>query len=284
MTPEELKQNVATLARTALAEDLGSGDLTSDLVDSNALNGATVIAREAIVVCGELWAEEVFRQLDDSIVVDWYVADGERADPGDVICKIVGPTRSILSGERTALNFLQTLSGTATVTRQYVDAIEGTEAQILDTRKTLPGMRLAQKHAVRCGGGANHRIGLFDAILIKENHIRSAGGVADALELAQAKHPDVLIEIEVENMQELKEALAAGAKRVLLDNFTVDELREAVRINEEYGIVGAELEASGGIGLDNVRAVAETGVDYISVGALTKHVHAADLSLLLKIG
>jgi nicotinate-nucleotide pyrophosphorylase (carboxylating) len=281
--------NEATLASigpgvaAALAEDVGAGDLTASLIAADAVVGAQIIARAPLVVCGEAWVNEVFRQLDESIVIDWYVGDGGRAAADDIICKLVGPARALLTGERTALNFLQTLSATATTTAAYVAAIAGTGAQVLDTRKTIPGLRLAQKYAVTCGGGHNHRAGLFDAILIKENHIKSAGGIAAALEAAMKKHDDVLIEVEVENHEELVQALDAGAARILLDNFTIDELREAVARNQEYGYVAAELEASGNVTLETIRTIAETGVDYISTGALTKNVSAADLSMLFRI-
>ena len=283
MLPDELKQAIHDNVRAALTEDIGSGDLTADLLDPDAVNGASIIARESCTICGQHWVDEVFSQLDDSVIVDWYIADGEQAEADDIICKLVGPTRPIISGERTALHFLQTLSATATLTRRYVDAIAGTSATILDTRKTLPGLRMAQKHAVRCGGGHNHRVGLFDAILIKENHVRGAGGIAAAMARAQAAHTDVPVQIEVESIDELHEALDAGASRILLDNFSLENIARAVEVNEGYGIVGAELEASGNVTLDNVRAYAETGVDYISIGALTKHVQAVDLSMLLRI-
>ena len=245
--------------------------------------GATIIARESFVLCGEEWVNEVFRQLDESIVIDWYIGDGGRAEASDVICKLVGPARALLTGERTALNFLQTLSSTATTTAAYVSAIAGTRARILDTRKTIPGLRLAEKYAVTRGGGVNHRVGLYDAILIKENHIKSAGSITAALQRAGELGADVLIEVEVETHDELLEALDAGATRILLDNFSLDGLREAVATNEGYGLVGAELEASGNVTLESIRPIAETGVDYISTGALTKNVQAADLSMLFKI-
>jgi nicotinate-nucleotide pyrophosphorylase (carboxylating) len=267
----------------ALAEDVGAGDLTASLVDAEAVVGAQIVARERLVVCGEAWVNEVFRQLDDSIVVDWYIGDGGVAETDDIICKLVGNARALLTGERTALNFLQTLSATATATAAYVKAIEGTQARILDTRKTIPGLRLAQKYAVRCGGGQNHRTGLFDAILIKENHIKAAGGIGPALAAASEKHDDVMIEIEVENQDELLEALNAGAPRILLDNFSLDDLRQAVATNREFGYVAAELEASGNVTLETVRAIAETGVDYISTGAMTKNIAAVDLSMLFRI-
>lgn len=278
-----LEETIQRNVKDALAEDIGSGDLTASLVGADAVVGATITARQSLVLAGHPWADEVFRQLDESIQVDWYVEDGQSADNGDVICKLVGPARPLLSGERTALNFLQTLSATATTTASYVAAVAGTGARLLDTRKTLPGLRHAQKYAVRCGGGENHRVGLHDAILVKENHIRSAGGITAALQRARDIDADVLIEVEVESIDELKEALDAGAGRVLLDNFPLDELREAVRINAGYGYARAELEASGNVTLDTVRDIADTGVDYISTGALTKNISAVDLSMLFRI-
>ena len=280
---EEVKASIGPGVAAALAEDVGAGDLTASLIDGDAVVGAQIIAREALVLCGEAWVDEVFRQLDENIIIDWYIGDGGHAEADDVICKLVGPARALLTGERTALNFLQTLSSTATTTAEYVAAIAGTIAKVLDTRKTIPGLRLAQKYAVTCGGGVNHRVGLFDAILIKENHIKSAGSITAALQRAADAGDDVLIEVEVENHAELLEALDAGAARILLDNFSLDELREAVTTNSTYGIVGAELEASGNISLDTIAAVAKTGVNYISTGAITKNVRAADLSMLFKI-
>ncbi|MDH3619430.1 MAG: carboxylating nicotinate-nucleotide diphosphorylase [Gammaproteobacteria bacterium] len=280
---DETKASIGPGVAAALAEDVGAGDLTASLIDADTVVGATIIARESIVLCGEEWVNEVFRQLDDNIVMDWYIGDGGRAEAKDVICKLVGPARALLTGERTALNFLQTLSSTATTTATYVDAVQGTRTRVLDTRKTIPGLRLAQKYAVLCGGGVNHRVGLYDAILIKENHIKSAGSITAALQRATELAADVLIEVEVENHDELLEALDAGAARILLDNFTLEALKEAVATNEAYGIVGAELEASGNVTLDSIREIAETGVDYISTGALTKNVQAADLSMLFKI-
>ncbi len=265
----------------ALAEDVGDGDLTATLVDADDLAGATIIARQSLVLAGQAWADEVFHQLDETILIDWYVSDGQTAARDDVICKLVGNARALLTGERSALNFLQTLSSTATMTAKFVDAVAGTKARILDTRKTLPGLRLAQKYAVRAGGGENHRMGLFDAILIKENHIKSAGSIANAL--AAVGETDVLIEVEVESIDELREALDAGATRILLDNFSNDDLAEAVNINNDYGYVGAELEASGNVTLDSIRGIADTGIDFISIGALTKDVRAVDLSMLFRI-
>ncbi len=283
MLSDQTKASIGPGVAAALAEDVGAGDLTASLVDADTLVGAQIIARESLVVCGEDWVNEVFRQLDASVIIDWYIGDGGRAQAGDIICKLVGPARTLLTGERTALNFLQTLSSTATTTAAYVRAVEGTKARVLDTRKTIPGLRLAQKYAVTCGGGMNHRTGLFDAILIKENHIKSAGSITAALQAAATLAADVLIEVEVENQEELIEALSAGASRILLDNFAIDELEKAVATNRDYGYVAAELEASGNVTLETIREIAETGVDYISTGALTKNVQAADLSMLFRI-
>jgi nicotinate-nucleotide pyrophosphorylase (carboxylating) len=259
----------------ALAEDVGGGDVTAALVPPDAVSSALVFAREAGVVCGRSWLDEVFRQLDPAIAVDWAATDGDRVSPDQVLCRLKGAARALLTGERAALNLLQTLSGTATAARRYADAVAGLPVRILDTRKTIPGLRLAQKYAVRCGGCHNHRVGLFDAILIKENHIRAAGSVTAVLEAAHRLAGALPVEIEVENPEQLEEALAAGAKRVLLDNFTLDGLRDAVRLTAGR----ARLEASGGVNLDTVRAIAETGVDDISVGEITKHVRALDLSM-----
>ena len=283
MLSEEAKASIGPGVAAALAEDVGAGDLTASLIDKDAVVGAQIIARESLVLCGEAWVDEIYRQLDENVIIDWYIGDGGCAEANDVICKLVGPARALLTGERTALNFLQTLSSTATTTAQYVAAIHGTGAQVLDTRKTIPGLRLAQKYAVTCGGGMNHRFGLFDAILIKENHIKAAGSISAALQRANDAGDDILIEVEVENHAEMLEALDAGAARILLDNFSVDELRNAVATNASYGIVSAELEASGNISLDTIRAVAETGVNYVSTGAITKNVRAVDLSMLFKI-
>lgn len=280
---DELKASIGPAVANALREDVGSGDLTASLVDASAIVGATVIARESLVLCGQLWVDEVFSQLDDAIIIDWYVGDGQHAEANDVICKLTGPARPILTGERTALNFLQTLSATATTTARYVNAIDGTGARILDTRKTIPGLRLAQKYAVTCGGGQNHRVGLYDAILIKENHIKSAGGIAAAVRSAQKLNAGVLIEVEVESLDEFREALAAGAERILLDNLTLAEMREAVAINHDGNHGSAELEASGNITLESISEIAETGVDYISTGAITKNISAIDLSMLFRI-
>lgn len=279
----ELDDAVRDNVTAALAEDVGGGDLTAGLVDADAIVGASILARESLVLAGRPWVDEVFSRLDPDAIVDWYVDEGEAADDGDVICKLVGRARALLTGERTALNFLQLLSGTATRTAAYVRAIDGTGARILDTRKTLPGLRLAQKYAVRVGGGTNHRSGLYDAILIKENHIDAAGGIAAILDTARTQNPGTPIEIEVESVDELREALDAGAKRVMLDNFALEQLREAVEINRGYGESAATLEASGNVSLDTVRAIAETGVDFISSGDLTKNVRSSDLSMLFRI-
>ena len=277
------QQTLGPAVAAALAEDVGDGDLTAALIDEDEVVGATIIAREPLVLAGHPWATEVFRQLDERIQADWYIEDGQRAETDDIICKLVGPARALLTGERTALNFLQTLSGTATLTARYVAAVAGTRAKVLDTRKTLPGLRQAQKYAVRCGGAENHRAGLYDAILIKENHIKSAGSITEALRRAQAARDDVLVEVEAESLDELRQALDAGAARILLDNFSLDDLREAVTINGGYGYVAAELEASGNVDLDTIGDIAATGVDYISTGAITKNVRAIDLSMLFRI-
>lgn len=270
-----IQKNVAD----ALAEDVGSGDLTASLVPETSNASASIFARENAVMAGRPWVDEVYAQLDPDIRIEWQQDDGDRIDENTVLCEIEGPARAVLTGERTALNFLQTLSATATVTACYVAALKGTDTRVLDTRKTVPGLRLAQKYAVRCGGGVNHRIGLFDAILIKENHILSAGSISNAISAALESAADVMIEIEVESLDELREALEAGAKRLLLDNFSIDDLRAAVDINRETGAPLAELEASGGLTLDQLRQVAETGVDYISVGAISKNIRAIDLSM-----
>ena len=263
--------------RQALAEDVGEGDLTAALVPAQAQARARVIVREAAVLCGVDWFGEVFRQLDPGIGVKWLAKDGEALQAGQPVCELDGNARPILTGERTALNFLQTLSGTASLASRYVAAVQGTAATILDTRKTVPGLRVAQKYAVRCGGASNHRIGLYDAVLIKENHIRAAGSIMAALQAAMTVAPEgMMIEVEVESFEELDEALAAGARRILLDNFDNVALRKAV----EHNASRARLEASGGVDLNTVRGIAMTGVDFISVGQLTKDVRATDYSML----
>ncbi len=271
-----LPNNIEATVRLALAEDVGSGDLSAALIPGQARARARVIAREAAVLCGTAWFNEVFWQLDDSITTAWKLADGNRVQPGETLCELQGAARAILTGERTALNFLQTLSGTATRAGQFADAVAGTQARILDTRKTLPCLRQAQKYAVRCGGCANHRMGLYDGILIKENHLRAIGSIRHAIRQAQRSAPTgVMIEVEVTNLDEMKEALSAGAERLLLDNFPLEQLKAAVSLANRQTI----LEASGGVTLDNIRVIAETGVDYISVGDLTKSVAAIDLSM-----
>ena len=262
----------------ALAEDVGDGDLTTALIPEDAQAEATVISRELAVLCGAAWFDAVFRQLDPRIHIEWRAADGDRVEPDQLLCTLHGPARALLTGERTALNFLQALSGTATLARRYADLVAGTGATILDTRKTLPGLRLAQKYAVRCGGCQNHRIGLFDAVLIKENHIMAAGSITNAIATARRLHPNVTVEVEVENLTELEEALAARPDIVMLDNFELATLAEAVRITAQR----VKLEASGNVNFDTVRAIAETGVDYISIGGLTKDVRAVDLSMRFK--
>lgn len=261
--------------RICLEEDIGSGDLTAGLINADAVSRVEVICREEAVICGYAWFEEVFHQLDPDIRVEWLVPEGTRVKPGVLLCLVNGNTQALLSGERSALNYLQTLSATATRARRYADAVAGTGVRILDTRKTLPGLRLQQKYAVVCGGCHNHRIGLYDAILIKENHIQAAGSIAAALLAAQAVDGGVEIEIEVESLADLDQALAAGARRVLLDNFSIEQLRQAVSLNAGR----ARLEASGGVTLEGIRLIAETGVDDISVGALTKDIAAVDLSM-----
>lgn len=270
------RQVIAEQVRQALSEDIGTGDLTATLVPNNDTTRATLISREPAVVCGIAWVQEVFDQLDPDISIDWLSHDGDDAINEQAWCTIQGPSRAILTGERTALNFLQLLSGTATATKRMVDQLKGTTAQLLDTRKTVPGLRLAQKYAVRCGGGTNHRLGLYDGILVKENHIRAAGSVAQAVTTALAHSNDVsLIEVEVESIAELSQALAAGAQRLLLDNFSLAQLRRAVQINAGQ----AQLEASGNVTAKTIREIALTGVNFVSSGAMTKNIHAVDLSL-----
>jgi len=259
----------------ALQEDIGHEDVTSKMIPEDDFSFATVISREPAIICGVDWFEEVFDQLDSGIHIEWNVDDGDSVEADQQLCTLSGSTRALLSGERTALNFLQTLSSTATIARQYADAVKGTQARVLDTRKTIPGLRLAQKYAVSCGGCDNHRIGLFDAILIKENHILGAGGIVQAIDAARFNSPELPIEIEVENLDELKQALECGVERVLLDNFSIKELKQAVSITDHR----AELEASGNVTLDNIKKIAKTGVDYISTGALTKDIKAIDLSM-----
>ncbi|MEW8322677.1 MAG: carboxylating nicotinate-nucleotide diphosphorylase [Candidatus Thiodiazotropha taylori] len=264
----------------ALAEDLGSGDLTAALLPADAVTQARIICREQAVICGIAWVNEVYRQLDPDIGLEWSVEEGEMVSENQPLCRLTGNARALLSGERCALNYLQSLSGTATLTRRYAEAVSGIDVRILDTRKTVPGLRLQQKYAVRCGGGHNHRVGLYDAVLIKENHIRAAGSIEAALVRSREVVPDgVSVEIEVETLDELQQALNAGVQRVLLDNFTPEKLREAVKLAAGR----ARLEASGGINLDTIREIAESGIDDISVGALTKDIRAIDLSMLFEL-
>lgn len=261
----------------ALAEDIGSGDLTANLIPENSLAKATIISREAAVICGRPWFDEVFYQLDKDCKINWLVQEGEEVSPNQILCELEGNARVLLTGERTALNFLQTLSGTATTTAKFVKALNNTPTQILDTRKTLPNLRLAQKYAVKCGGGTNHRIGLYDAILIKENHIMAAGSIAKAVE--QAKLAGVTVEVEVENLDELQQALEAQADIIMLDNFELEMIQQAVQITNKK----AKLEVSGNIELENLQRLAQLGVDYISSGALTKHLQAIDLSMRFEL-
>ena len=277
--PIPLPSDIAATVARALAEDIGDGDLTASLIPADTPGKATVISRDHATLCGRAWFNEVFHQLDASVTIEWLAQDGEQVVPNQPICRMHGPARSLLTGERTGLNFLQTLSSTATVTRQYVDAVSGTDCRILDTRKTIPGLRLAQKYAVRCGDGTNHRIGLFDAILVKENHIIAAGSIANAVAQARRIAGKRMVEVEVENLEELQEALATDIDRVLLDNFTRADMTQAVEINRARSGKKIELEASGNMTLQTLRSVAETGVDYVSIGALTKHVQAVDLSM-----
>ena len=280
MVERVARQDILPLVRVALAEDVGSGDLTADLIPAAATGNARVVAREPAVLCGREWFEAVFNELDPGIVCEWQCADGDPLVAQQTLCELQGNYRAMLTGERAALNLLQTLSGTATAARQYADAVAGTGTRVLDTRKTLPGLRLAQKYAVRCGGAHNHRVGLYDAILIKENHIHASGSISAAVAAAHQLHAGMPVQVEVENLDELAQALTAAADAILLDNFSVTDLRTAVELTASR----ARLEASGGVTLDNIRSLAETGVDCISVGALTKDVRAVDLSMRFVAG
>ena len=273
--PPDLVDQVAR----ALAEDVGSGDLTAALVPAGRQGRATVITREAAVLCGRPWFDDVFRQIDPAVQVSWDADEGAAVEPGQRLCRLEGPARSLLTGERTALNFLQTLSGTATATRRYVQLVAGLPCRILDTRKTLPGLRRAQKYAVRCAGGSNHRMGLYDGILVKENHIMAAGSIAAAVSAARAAGASVPVEVEVETLDELRQALDAGADMALLDEFSLDDLRAAVAMNRSHPRGPMKLEASGNVTFETLCGIAETGVDFISIGSLTKHVRAVDLSM-----
>ena len=271
----EIEANV----RRALLEDVGSGDLTAQLIPAERLAKATVISRDAAVIAGTAWVDAVFRQLDPRVAVHWQVVDGDRVQPNQALFHLEGPARSLLTGERSALNFLQLLSGVATRAQRYADMVADTHVKLLDTRKTLPGLRLAQKYAVTCGGCHNHRIGLFDAFLIKENHIAACGGIAEAITAARKIAPGKPVEVEVESLDELKQALDGGADIIMLDELGLDDMREAVRLTAGR----AKLEASGGVTDATLRTIAETGVDYISIGTLTKDVKAVDLSMRLSI-
>jgi nicotinate-nucleotide pyrophosphorylase (carboxylating) len=257
-----------------LEEDLGGGDVTATIIDENRSATAQLLTREPMVLCGREWFDAVFKELDPNIVIDWQIQEGKDVAENTQLCTLSGNARALLTGERTAMNLLQTLSATATISRQYAKAIAGTSCKILDTRKTIPGLRLAQKYAVKCGGCFNHRIGLFDGVLIKENHIIAAGSIAKAVQIAR-QQSTMPIEVEVENFDELEQALAAKPNRIMLDNFSLDDLRTAVEINAGK----IELEASGNVDLTTIRAIAQTGVDFISIGALTKNVQAIDLSM-----
>ena len=274
-----LPTDISATVQRALAEDIGDGDLTAALIPVSARARGRVISREAAVLCGTAWFDEVFRQVDDAIAIHWEAGDGESVQKDQLLCRLEGPARGLLTGERSALNFLQAMSGTATLARQYAEAAKDTRATILDTRKTLPGLRSAQKYAVRCGGANNHRMGLFDGILIKENHIMAAGSINQAVQTARAGGAKVPVEVEVETLEQVQEALAAGADILLLDNFDLEGMRAAVKLTAGR----AKLEASGGIGVTGIKAVAATGVDYISVGALTKNVDAVDLSMRFEL-
>jgi nicotinate-nucleotide pyrophosphorylase (carboxylating) len=273
--------DVGATVAAALAEDLGSGDVTARLLRSAQVASAQVIARESALICGRPWVDEVFHQLDPAVGLHWFIEEGARVAPDQALFALTGPARALVSGERTALNFLQVLSGTATAVRRYVDAVAGTGCQIVDTRKTLPGLRNAQKYAVRCGGGVNHRIGLYDGILIKENHIAGAGGIANAIAAARALGANVPLMTEAETLDEARIALAEDVDLLLVDEFDLDALREAVRLTRAHRAAGGrtQLEYSGGTTLERVRAIAETGVDRISIGSITKHVQAVDLSM-----
>jgi nicotinate-nucleotide pyrophosphorylase (carboxylating) len=275
----DYKKDLAQQVRIALHEDIGDGDITAALIPAQNTASATVISRETATICGQDWFNAAFLQLDPATRIEWKLKDGAAVKPGQILCTLDGNARVLLTAERTALNFLQTLSATATQASKYAKSVEDLNTQVLDTRKTLPGLRMAQKYAVHCGGCSNHRIGLYDAVLIKENHITVAGSISRAVQTARQTSADKMLEVEVEDLQQLREALAAGVDRVLLDNMDTTQLREAVSITAGR----AELEASGGITLKNIRNVAKTGVDFISIGALTKDIQAIDLSMRITI-
>ncbi|MEM0953563.1 MAG: carboxylating nicotinate-nucleotide diphosphorylase [Pseudomonadota bacterium] len=275
---DALQQAIVANVREALAEDIGSSDITAALIPAGQRARATVISREEGIVCGRDWVQEVFHQVDPDVTVHWHVKDGEQIIPERLLFELGGPARSLLTGERCALNFLQLLSGVATRCHRYVQAVASYKVRLLDTRKTLPGLRLAQKYAASCGGCENHRLGLYDAFLIKENHIEACGGIAQAVVAARQHSPKAPVEVEVESLEQLTQALVAGADRIMLDNFSLDAMQQAVEQTDGR----AQLEASGGITLDSLREVAATGVDYISLGTLTKDVTALDLSMRLE--
>ena len=275
----DLRSEITANVQTALREDLGSGDITAQLIAAERSASARIITREAATICGTAWVDEVFRQLDPNVSVNWLVQDGQRVTADQTLFTLQGPARALLSGERSALNFLQTLSAVATHSQHYADLVAGTQVKLLDTRKTLPGLRLAQKYAVTCGGCHNHRIGLYDAFLIKENHIAACGGIAQAIQAAQQIAPGKPVEVEVESLEELQQALDAGADIIMLDELSLEDMRTAVHLTAGR----AKLEASGGINASTLRSVAETGVDYISLGTLTKDIKAVDLSMRLSL-
>jgi nicotinate-nucleotide pyrophosphorylase (carboxylating) len=279
--PPEVPADLPAQVDAALREDIGSGDVTAALVPAAQQVRGALITRERAVLCGRAWADEIFRRLDEGVRLSWHAGDGEPLSPGQVVFDIAGPARAVLTGERTALNFLQLLSGTATATRAFVDAVAGTGCRVLDTRKTLPGLRTAQKYAVRCGGGDNHRIGLYDRVLIKENHIAAAGSISTAIAAARRSAPGISVEVEVESLAEFEEALLAKPDIVMLDEFSHADMKAAVARNQARGRP-VKLEASGSVSIETVRSIAETGVDYVSVGSLTKHVRAVDLSMRLQ--
>lgn len=270
-----LLEGLADTVRVALEEDIGSGDVTAELISTGTQATAQVLLREPAIICGQPWFNEVFHQVDAGIAIDWHFKEGSQQSANTQICTLSGSARHILTAERPALNFLQTLSGTATTTARYARELEGSNTCILDTRKTIPGLRRAQKYAVACGGGRNHRIGLYDQVLIKENHIMSAGSIAAAVKTARELFPDLLVEVETENLDEFNQALNAGADIIMLDNFTLDDMQTAVEINQGR----VKIEVSGNVMLDNLKAIAATGVDYISSGALTKNLQSIDLSM-----
>ncbi|MFL2849740.1 MAG: carboxylating nicotinate-nucleotide diphosphorylase [Pseudohongiellaceae bacterium] len=274
---DNLPNHIKETIRIALAEDLGDGDITSELIPASKTIEAIVLSREEAVVCGVDWVNEVFAQIDSNVSIDWSVEEGMLVNAGTELLKLRGNARSILSGERTALNFLQTLSGTASQTRYFIDLLAETSVTLLDTRKTLPGLRSAQKYAVKIGGGTNHRLGLFDAFLIKENHIDACGGIPKAIAAARALHPEKIVEIEVQNLPEFMQAIEAEPDIIMLDNFSIDSMKEAVVLNQGR----CKLEASGGIQQDQLVNIAKTGVNYISIGGLTKNCQAIDLTMLV---